>query len=116
MESTVCAQDECKFVKAKFCKRCVDCPFYVESWWQSKEGESKLIKDCFPKRSILLQQEMINRSLATQAANEQSRNEFHYMSELFTKAMRVLVSSNQLLLELSTGEKPAEIENKEIKE
>ena len=106
MKDTVCTTEECKFVKAGFCKKCEDCPFYVESWWQSPENAPHLVKDCFPKRSLLIQQESINRCLALQSANEQQRNEFRYLADVFKNALQSTINL------IPASEKPAEIDNK----
>jgi hypothetical protein len=39
------------------------CPNYVEVWWEPRypPGEPKLMKDCAPKRCLLLLQEIYNR-------------------------------------------------------
>jgi len=51
------------------------CPNYVESWWQSNDGgEPKLVKDCAPKRTFLMIQELNNRLVGLQQAQEQQRN------------------------------------------
>jgi hypothetical protein len=112
MEDTFCA-DDCKFVKAKFCKSCKDCPFYVETWWQPKDGAPKLVRDCFPKRSILLQAEMVNRSLATQSANEQTRNEIHILADIFKKSMDVIVSMSDVIKQLPAGVPAGHVEKKD---
>ena len=107
MEGTLCSPQDCKFVKAKFCKKCEDCPFYVETWWQDSQGTPKLVKDCFPKRTMLMQAEMVNRILSTQSANEQARNEIHILADVFKKTLDIMKKA------LPASEKPAgEIENK----
>lgn len=107
MESTICSLEDCKFVKAGFCKKCEDCPFYVESWWQSVDQPPKLIKDCFPKRSLLIQQESINRCLALQSANEQQRNEFRALAEVFKQTINMTIKMIP-----SSIEKEGQIEDK----
>lgn len=104
MESTLCTPQECKFVKAKFCKKCEDCPHYIESWWKSHEGQPKLVKDCFPKRSLLLQQEQINRSLSIQSANEEARNQIARLAEIFCTSMTKLIEISSAVLALPAKE------------
>ena len=108
MKDTVCSDKECKFVKSGFCSRCEDCPFYVESWWQSPDCSPHLVKDCFPKRSLLIQQETINRSLALQSANEQQRNEFNRIAEAFKAVL-----DNTIKLIPASCQKAGQIETKD---
>lgn len=95
MEDTICKYGECKFIKFGLCDSCADCPNYVESWWQSKDGTPKLVKDCYPKRSLLMEQEIINRLLSLQSANEQSRNEFTFLSSTFRQVIEGLAKANE---------------------
>lgn len=51
------------------------CPNYIEAWWKPDNGnEPKLIKDCAPKRTFLMIQELHNRLISLQQAQEQQRN------------------------------------------
>ena len=51
------------------------CPNYQESWWTPKgEGRPVLVKDCAPRRTFLMIQDLSNRLVATQKASEQARN------------------------------------------
>lgn len=52
------------------------CPNYQESWWiPSKDGKPVLIKDCAPKRIFLMIQDLSNRLVSIQKAQENQRNE-----------------------------------------
>jgi len=52
------------------------CPNYQESWW-TPEGKGKpiLIKDCAPRRTFLMIQDLSNRLVGVQKAQEEQRNE-----------------------------------------
>jgi len=52
------------------------CPNFVESWWKPLEGEPKLVKDCAPKRTLLIYQELYSQQVRLQQASEEQRNEF----------------------------------------
>jgi hypothetical protein len=68
----------CK-VTCKFWKKYKhDCPFYLETVWRppadATNGTPVVIKDCAPKRSVLLQMASNNALLGLQQANEEYRN------------------------------------------
>lgn len=71
------------------------CPNFVESWWtpppdkDGNRGQPFMVKDCCPKRTFLMIQELSNRLIGVQAAAEEMRNE----------ANRVLGLMNTLALE-----------------
>lgn len=52
------------------------CPNFQESWW-TPEGKGKpiLIKDCSPRRIFLMIQDLHNRLIGVQKAQEEQRNE-----------------------------------------
>ena len=51
------------------------CPNYQESWWTPKDGGKPiLIKDCAPRRTFLMIQNLSNQLIGVQKASEQSRN------------------------------------------
>ena len=57
MEDTHCG-DQCPFKKMGYDK----CPNELESWWQpADELQPKLVKDCAPKRMLLMMQQLYNR-------------------------------------------------------
>lgn len=73
MEST-CNYPECEFAKQLFDKP-EQCPNFQEAWW-TPGGDKKpiLIKDCAPRRTFLMIQDLHNRLIGVQKASEQSRN------------------------------------------
>jgi len=74
MEST-CNFKECEFAKQLFAKP-EQCPFYIESWWQPEgKGKPVLVKDCVHKRMFLMIQDLHNRLIGVQKAQEEQRNE-----------------------------------------
>lgn len=68
-----CKKEKCPFFK----EYAEECPFLVETWWQSDKGEKDLIEDCAPVRSMLMQQDFQSRAIALQKSHEQARNELH---------------------------------------
>ena len=55
------------------------CPNYTESWWtpgpQATDRNPILVKDCAPKRTFLMIQELSNRLVGVQQSQEELRNE-----------------------------------------
>lgn len=95
MEGTSCG-DECPFVKQGFCAKVNECPNHIESVWEDgKTNETKLIRDCAPKRMILQQQYMQNRLEGVQSALEQSRNEYRELSAY----LRGLIEMSKVVIE-----------------
>lgn len=65
------------------------CPNYIETWWQSAEGGNPiLVKDCCPRRMILMSQEIVNGSLRLQQANEKMRNKAGRVLDILDEAMQ----------------------------
>ena len=94
MEDTHCGAN-CPWVKSGFCNKLEECPNHIESWWVSKEGETKLVKDCVPKRLMLQMQALLTRFEGVQGAAEEARNETHLMRGHFTS----LVEATKLAIE-----------------
>jgi len=72
MENTNCGE-KCCYVKNGFCESDEQCPNYLESFWKT-DKETKLVKDCSPKRMLMEQQSAITRMIGVQGALEQVRN------------------------------------------
>jgi hypothetical protein len=83
MEDTAC-KERCAFVKAGVCKSCEDCPNYVESWWNQKDGPPRLIRDCAPKRIMLQVCRLETEFVSVQGAAEEARNHAVLMNAHFT--------------------------------
>jgi hypothetical protein len=50
------------------------CPNYVEGEWKSREGEKYPVKDCAPKRSMILTQQMYEHIIGVRRDYNQFRN------------------------------------------
>jgi hypothetical protein len=95
MEHTSCGH-KCPFVKTGFCKDETECPNYIESWWvEDKTQETKLVKDCVPKRMMLQINQLQSVVTSAQAASEEARNEtllmkghFHQLVEQSKQVIR----------------------------
>ena len=73
-------ENTCNFEKCEFAKQLFDkpeqCPFFIESWWEPEgKGKPILIKDCSSKRTFLMIQDLHNRLIGVQKAQEEQRNE-----------------------------------------
>jgi len=82
MENT-CNAKECKFLELLGGDPS-NCPNYVEGWWQPLEGDPKLVKDCSPRRLILMMRNLEIRLLGVQQANEEQRNESNKVMNVFS--------------------------------
>jgi len=54
------------------------CPLMMETWWTppaNQPGQPVLVTDCAPKRTMLMVQELSNRLLGVEKAQEELRNE-----------------------------------------
>lgn len=66
MENTACGEN-CPFVKNGLCKSDSECCNYNESWWIPNNTEKPvLVKDCTPKRLLLMQHDQVNYTLHLQ--------------------------------------------------
>ncbi len=90
-----------------FKKMGMECPNYIETFWQ-EEGNPQpvLIKDCAPKRSLLMLQELYNRTFGMQQQINQSENEVGQMRGAITKLFEAIkYMEDQKLLEQDAKEK-----------
>jgi hypothetical protein len=51
-----------------------NCPNYVEGTWESQDGEKYTTKDCAPKRSMILVQQMYDHIIGVRRDYNQFRN------------------------------------------
>ena len=52
-----------------------ECPNFIESGWKDeKTGQVKIVKDCAPRRTMLMLQELFNRIVSLEKASNQARN------------------------------------------
>ena len=84
MENT-CNHKECKFYKFLKFKELSQCLNYIETWWTQEKGEPKLIKDCSPKRTMIMVQELYNQQIRLQQAQEEQRNATTKVVGIFNK-------------------------------
>ncbi len=78
------------------------CPNYQESWWTPENGgQPVLIKDCAPKRTMLMIQEIYGRLTGVQKASEQERNAMLEFAQAVNNAKDVVsIEINKPLLEV----------------
>jgi len=73
----------------------------METWWVPEEkGEPVLVKDCAPKRSLMMLQQMHNRVLGVQQEQAEVCGQLYKMTE----ALRCL----------SVSEEPPQVDGKKI--
>lgn len=88
-------QDTCDPRKCSFLKKVLKekspegCPNYIESLW-TKVGESQpiIVRDCAPKRTVLICQDLVNSNLGMQKAHEQMRNRSDVLLTLVEEAAK----------------------------
>ena len=74
------------------------CPNYLESWWTPKDGGTPiLVKDCAPKRSLVMLQELSNRVESLQKELNQVRNADHKLREELVNVLNTKVIEVSLL-------------------
>lgn len=98
MDDTNCGQN-CAFVKSGFCKNDCECPFFVETWWELEGNpHPKKVKDCFPKKLTMEQNNLLHRHLCLQSVVEDVRNR---MDRIEGMLLRLVSSSNELIAEIN---------------
>jgi len=97
MEDT--CSEGCPNYKKYFSKRKGNiCPLYIETVWTSeKDHETKVMKDCSPKRSCLMMMDLTNRLIGAQKASEQSRNSSDKVAEKLTGFTNIVGKELQML-------------------
>lgn len=81
------------------------CPNFIETVWVSDKGEKKLVRDCAPKRTLLMVQDLYNRQVGLQKAQEEMRNSFQYTGEALTRFVKEmkLAGSRNITVALPEG-------------
>jgi len=93
MECTNCGEN-CSFVKSGFCKTDRECPFYVESLWTHHDRtQPKLVKDCFPKKFMFEQNNLLHQTICMQSAIEQ----LNFKVSNLEKVIKELILQNNSL-------------------
>lgn len=87
--------EECCFVKQGFCKTDRECPFYCEVTWQVQGGEKK-VRDCYPKRATMENNNLHYRITCLQSVQEETRNRLANMERLLES---LILASREFLAE-----------------
>jgi len=59
-------------VKTEFPKECSN---YIEAWWTDENNkQQKIMQDCAPRRTLWMVQDLFNRQIGLQKAQEEQRN------------------------------------------
>ena len=68
-------QDTCPGRPCPYWKRYKEnCPFFVEGGWKTPDGHTYTTKDCAPKRSMILQQQIYDTMIGVHKSHNESRN------------------------------------------
>ncbi len=70
------------------------CPNYVETSWRNDKGEILTLKDCSPRRIIVMLQTLSNNSVGLQKSIEESREESSMVNKLFTTVLKRIERKN----------------------
>ena len=74
MENT-CNFDKCKFGRKHF-EKAEECFNYRETWWTPGDKSAPvMVSDCCPIRTMIMVQDLFNRQIGLQEAQEQQRNQ-----------------------------------------
>jgi|AZIF01.1.fsa_nt_gi hypothetical protein len=87
------------------------CPNYImTSWREEKTGNVKSLEDCAPKRTLMLMQDLFNRVVGLQQANEEQRNKSNDLTEALAQTVK-FASQNpgKIFLDLGHKDKVKEI-------
>ena len=111
MENT-CNYKECKLFDLLGGSQ-EQCPNYQESWWTpSRGGTPLLVKDCAPRRTFLMIQDLHNRLIGVQKAQEQQRDETVWVQVI----AEVLGKNSGVNLESFVKERQRKMRVNELKE
>lgn len=88
-------------VKDTACENCPfkemgykECPNYIETIWNEIDNpEPRIVRDCAPRRSLLLLQELLNKSFAVQAQASQMEGEVVKLRGVFSQLIQAIQSS-----------------------
>lgn len=70
------------------------CPNYIETSWRNEKGEVILIKDCSPRRILIMLQTISNNSISLQKAVEEGREQSATVNALFTTVLKRIEKRN----------------------
>lgn len=96
MECTNCG-DKCAYVQSGFCKTDRQCPYFVESIWTNQEtSQPKVVQDCFPKKFIFEQNNLLHQMICVQSVLEELR---HKVSNLEEVIRQLILQNNALCVQ-----------------
>ena len=76
MIQDTCIGEKCKLYKKLKCKDLEECPdFCLNTFTNNETGQNTTVKDCYRKRSLLIQQDILNGFIGIQQSIEQLRNQ-----------------------------------------
>lgn len=109
-----CIFKECLVAKRLKLKKGEECINFIEAWW-TPEGKKEplIIKDCSPKRTFLMIQELYNRLIGVEKSQEQMRNEYKKdQMVLSLLSENIQLNFNRVIPKLIDEQKLLEIEHK----
>lgn len=72
-----CIFKGCPIAKRLKIKKQEECFNFIEGWWTPQgKKEPMIVKDCTPKRTFLMIQDLFNRLIGLQQSQDQMRNEY----------------------------------------
>lgn len=87
MQNT-CEIKGCPIAKKMKIKKAEECLNYVESWWTPENKKQPIVvKDCSPKRTFIMIQELYNRLIGVQKQQDELSKEYekqHLVMSLLT--------------------------------
>lgn len=111
-QNTVCAN--CPFVKANLCSKVEECPNYCENIWRNGQTqEVKIVKDCAPKRQLMMQQQQTTSIQWLQQSVESLRNR----QEALEGVLNALISESRTVIkaiENNMSKDPLKIDCQEV--
>lgn len=67
------------------------CPNYIETLWNEEGNQQpRIVKDCAPKRTLLMLQELYNRTFSLQKQVNQAENQTHELNGQFKLLMTAI--------------------------
>jgi hypothetical protein len=113
MENTNCGEN-CAYVKSGFCKSDCECPYYVQTWWTNDvDPQPKLVKDCFPKKFAVEQNQVVHRVIVLQSVIEELRNRVTSLENLIRQ---LIIQNNALCVQNEILVKSSALEHQKNKE
>lgn len=86
-----------------------ECPLLVENFWTNQDGVKSKTDDCAPVRSMLMQMDQHNRSLAVQKSNEELRNQVGSLKARFDTTLH---ETRKFMFQMMLPEGPKRVKSK----